>query len=69
MAFGVDDNMAMDELFLLERTLDNLSRLNMTAWERGFVEDMIDRVERYQERTKVSVAQEDIIERLQNRYL
>ncbi len=61
--------MSVDELLLLENALNRLSRCSLTIWEDGFVENMLDRLEEYEEQTIISDAQEEQINRMCDRYL
>lgn len=53
----------------LDRTLAKLQDCDLSAWDRDFVDDMVKRIGRYEEKTFVSAKQWEQIERMKGQYL
>lgn len=64
-----DSDEVGDDLDELEELLEKLSNHNLTSWEQDFVEDLANKVEKYQERTFVSVRQWEQLDRMRDKYL
>lgn len=65
--------LSKDEFAELDELLTRLelegSRGSLTEWEIGFLDDMIHRVDKYQERVFVSDKQWEQLERMEGKYL
>lgn len=70
MSLGLQpEHMTKDEALNLTDVLLQLTSCNLTDWEIEFVEDMLERLETYEERTIISDRQQQQIDEMEEKYL